>query len=446
MKPIPIEIPFDVKELIGELEHAGYTAYIVGGSVRDAVMGKVPHDYDICTSASPEQMKTVFAGRNVIETGLKHGTLTVVGRDGHYEITTYRIDGNYGDNRHPEDVKFVDNIEEDLARRDFTVNAMAYGEKAGMIDPFGGISDVKNRIIRCVGDPNKRFTEDALRILRGVRFSSVCGFQVEEDTEKAMFFHKHLLEHVSAERKNVEFCKLLVPADIRILMQYKEIFATFIPELVPMFGFDQRNFHHRYDVYEHTAQAVVCAPQDLIIRLALFFHDIGKPSVFSIDENGVGHFYDHAKVGKERTETILKRLKFDNATIRAVSELVEAHGVVPSDSLKYARKLLHRHGEEQVRRLVVVARCDLLAQAAYQGRDEKLKLLDILQKNLETVIAEKQCVSVKDLAVNGNDIMSLGVKEGKKIGELLQFLLETVMESPEKNEKDQLLSLVRARL
>ncbi len=445
MKTIKIEIPRDVKEITCELEHAGYTAYIVGGSVRDAVMGKIPHDYDICTSASPEEMKTVFTERNVIETGLKHGTLTVVGKDGHYEVTTYRIDGNYSDNRHPKEVRFVDNIEEDLARRDFTVNAMAYNEKTGIVDPFGGMEDIKNRIIRCVGDPDKRFTEDALRILRGVRFSSVCGFEVEKSTEKAMFFHKNLLENVSSERKNVEFCKLLTPADIRILMQYKEIFATFIPELVPMFGFDQRNFHHRYDVYEHTAEAVSSAPHDLIIRLALFFHDIGKPSVFSIDEQGVGHFYDHAKVGKNMTETIMKRLKFDNDTVRAVSELIEYHGLVPSDSLKYARKLLHRHGEEQSLRLVIVVRCDLLAQADYAGREEKLKLLDILQQNLENVIAEKQCVSVKDLAVNGKDIMALGIQEGKKVGEILQFLLEIVLESPEKNEKDDLLSLVRER-
>ena len=438
-----MNIPHDVRDILSELEKAGYSAYIVGGAVRDAVMGKVPHDYDICTSATPEEMKTVFQHRNVIETGLKHGTLTVVGKENHYEVTTYRIDGDYGDSRHPEQVIFVDNIEEDLARRDFTVNAMAYNEKTGLIDPFGGVSDVENKIIRAVGDPDKRFTEDALRIMRAVRFSAVCGFAIEEHTKNAMFRHKELLKNVSEERKNIEFCKMLVMTDAALLLTYKEIFSTFIPEIEPTFDFDQHNFHHQYDVYEHIARAVSYAPHDLIIRLSLFFHDVGKPETYTMDENGVGHFYDHAKVSRSITENVMKRMKFDNHSIRLVTELVESHGIVPSDSQKYARKLLNRFGEEQVKRLLTVARCDVLAQADYDGRASVFEKQNALEKNIEDAIAKQQCFSVKDLAVNGNDIKALGIREGKEIGRILGLLLDAVLENPENNQKKILLRLVK---
>lgn len=443
MKDLYIEIPDDVRSLIGELESAGFTAYIVGGAVRDAVMGKTPNDYDICTSASPDEMKKVFTKRNVIETGLQHGTLTVVGDENHYEITTYRIDGDYGDHRHPESVTFVDNIEEDLARRDFTVNAMAYNEKTGLVDPFGGARDVEGKIIRCVGNPDKRFTEDALRIMRAVRFSAVCGFTIEENTKKAMFLHKNLLKNVSEERKTAEFRKMLIFANAEILLNYKEIFATFIPEIIPSFGFDQKNYHHRYDVYEHSARAVTLSSPDLIIRLALFFHDIGKPRTFTLDESGTGHFYDHAKESAVMAETAMKRMKFDTATLRLVRELVEFHGLAPTDSPKYARKLLNRLGEAQVKRLLTVARCDVGAQAAYEERDSVFQRIDSLEKSIEDAIAKQQCFSVKNLAVNGNDLKSLGIREGKEIGRLLNLLLDAVLENPELNEKERLLHLAR---
>ncbi len=446
MNSFKMQIPEDVKTILNELSETGHSAYIVGGVVRDAVMGKIPHDYDICTSASPEEMLSIFRHRHVIETGLKHGTLTVLGKENQYEITTYRIDGDYGDHRHPKEVTFVDNIEEDLSRRDLTINAMAYNETAGLVDPFGGAEDVKHQIIRCVGDPDKRFAEDALRILRAVRFSSVCGFSIEKNTQKAMFRHQELLENVSAERKNTEFCKLLVSASADLLLTYKDIFATFIPELRPTFFFDQHNFHHQYDVYEHSIRAVAAAPHDLIIRLALFFHDIGKPATYTVDENGVGHFYGHAEISAQITKKILKRLKFDNNTVSLVTELVKAHGLVPVDSLKYARRLLNRHGEDQMKRLLTVARCDIGAQAPYAGQDSVLQKLAVLEEQIKTVIAEKQCVTVKNLDVNGKDIMELGVKEGKKVGEILQMLLETVLDSPEKNEKEILLALAKETL
>ncbi len=444
MKSIQIPIPDDVRSVIGALENAGYSAYIVGGAVRDAVMGKTPHDYDVCTSALPEEMKAVFHNRHVIETGLKHGTLTVVGKENHYEVTTYRIDGDYGDNRHPEKVTFVDNIEEDLSRRDFTVNAMAYNEKTGLIDPFGGVQDIREKTVRCVGIPDKRFTEDALRIMRAVRFSSVCGFTIEENTKNAMFRHKDLLKNVSEERKNIEFCKMLTRASAELLLAYKEIFATFIPEMEASFGFDQKNYHHQYDVYEHTVRAVALAPQDLIIRLALFFHDSGKPSTFTVDENGVGHFYDHAKISREITEAVMKRMKFDTATTRLVKELVEAHGLVPSDSPKYARRLLNKFGEEQVKRLLTVARCDIGAQAVYKDRDSAFEKLNVLERNIQEAVLKQQCFSIKDLAVNGNDIKALGIKEGKEIGRILGLLLDAVLEKPENNEKEILLSLAKS--
>ncbi len=436
-------LPREVKALIQRLEQHGYTAYVVGGAVRDFVMGKTPHDHDICTSALPEEMKAVFADKTVIETGLRHGTLTVVGREGQYEITTYRIDGEYEDSRHPRMVRFVDRIEDDLARRDFTVNAMAYNERTGLVDPFGGCEDVKNRIIRCVGDPEKRLTEDALRILRGVRFAVKCGFLIEKNTEKAMFLHKDLLKNVSAERQNAEFSRLLPTIALPELLRYKDIFAVFIPELIPMFGFDQRNFHHAYDVFEHSMRAVASAPEDLIIRLALFFHDIGKPSVFTVDENGVGHFYDHAKVGAEMTERILRRLKYDNSTVREVTELVEAHGLVPHESPRFARRLLAKYGEKQTARLMEIARADAMAQADYEGKEEHFRKLDILSENIKAVLASRDCLTVKSLAIGGNDLKHLGVKEGKAIGTLLNSLLDAVLEDPQQNTKEALTALAR---
>ncbi len=433
-----MELPPAVQTLLGELSAAGHTAYVVGGAVRDAAMGKTPHDYDITTSALPAEMQKVFAHRPVIETGLKHGTLTVLLDHEPYEITTYRVDGLYEDSRHPAAVRFVDNIEEDLSRRDFTVNAMAYNETSGLVDPFDGALDAKDHILRCVGDPEKRLTEDALRILRGVRFAAQSKLKVEESTEKAMFLYRDLLKNVSAERQNAEFSRLLTYADAPLLTRYREILAVFLPEIRPMFDFDQKNDHHKYDVWEHTVHAVEAAPENLILRLALFFHDIGKPQSFTIDENGVGHFYDHAKAGKAVAEAALKRLKYDNRTVSLVTELVEFHGLVPYPSMKYTRKLLAKHGEEQLRRLLIVAKCDLLAQGNYESRQEALNGLDILKENMENILAKAQCFTMKDLALNGHDVMVLGVKEGKTVGTILQALLELVLEEPHRNTREEL--------
>ena len=438
MIDLKINVPEDVQDVISQLEDAGYTAYIVGGCVRDAVMGKQPHDYDICTSATPEEMMRVFSDRDVIETGLKHGTITVKGMDDFYEVTTYRIDGEYLDGRHPESVQFVDNIEADLARRDFTINAMAYNSKTGFIDPFGGIEDIQKKIIRCVGNPDKRFNEDALRIMRAVRFSAVCDFKIEDETKQSMFRNKNLLEQVSAERKTSEFCKMLRVAKFDLLNDYKDIFATFIPELKDSFYFNQNNWHHKYDVYEHMMHSVDLAPNDLLIRLSLFFHDIGKPSVYTEDEKGIGHFYGHPSVSEEMTEKIMRRMKFDTNSIKKVTELVSAHDIEPSDSLKFTRKMLNRFGEEQLRRLIVIEECDKGAQTENKDSIQSLRNLKIVRENIDKVLQEKECFSIKDLALNGNDLKEIGIQPGIFMGKILNHLLEKVMENPKDNNKETL--------
>lgn len=438
MRNLKINIPEDVQSVLSQLENAGFSAYIVGGCVRDAVMGKKPHDYDICTSATPEEMMRVFSDRDIIETGLQHGTITVKGMDDFYEVTTYRIDGEYLDGRHPETVQFTDNIESDLARRDFTVNAMAYNEKTGFIDPFGGIEDINNKVIRCVGNPDKRFNEDALRIMRAIRFSAVCDFKIEENTKQSMLRNKNLLVNISAERKTSEFCKMLRVAKFDLLNTYKDIFATFIPEIKDTFYFNQNNYHHKYDVYEHMMHSVDFSPNDLIIRLALFFHDIGKPSVYTEDENGVGHFYGHPSVSEEMTEKIMRRMKFDTSSIKKVTELVSAHDIEPSDTLKFARKMLNRFDEEQLQRLIIVEQCDKQAQTINKDSIKSLKNLEILKENINKALEEEQCFSIKDLVIDGNDLKNMGIKEGILIGKTLKYLLDKVLENPENNNKEQL--------
>jgi tRNA nucleotidyltransferase (CCA-adding enzyme) len=439
---IEINVPKDVQNIIEKLEEKGFSAYIVGGCVRDAVMGKKPHDYDICTSALPEEVHEIFKERNIIDTGLQHGTVTVGGKDDYYEITTYRIDGEYSDNRRPSEVKFVDNIKLDLARRDFTMNAMAYNQKTGLYDPFGGLSDIENKTIKCVGEPDERFKEDALRIMRAVRFASVCGFKIDYDTKVAMFNNKKLLNNVSEERKNVEFCKMLVNADFDLLNNYKDIFATFIPELKETFYFNQNNYHHKYDVYEHMMHAVANAPKELTTRLALFFHDIGKPASYTEDEKGVGHFFGHANVSENITRRVMSRMKFDNSTINNVCELVKYHDLEINGSLKSARKLLNKMSLAQAERLISVQTCDKKAQTVNPHSKETLKNIELLRKNLEIVINEKQCFSLRDLAINGNDLKSIGFKEGKEIGLMLNQLLDVVLEDPSKNNKEILTQLV----
>ena len=436
-----IYIPRDVQNIIDRLEASGHSAYIVGGCVRDAIMGRTPHDYDICTSALPDEVLSIFSDRKVIETGLKHGTVTVQGDSDYYEVTTYRIDGEYTDSRHPDEVRFVDDVVEDLSRRDFTINAMAYNERTGLMDPFHGYDDIQNGLIRCVGNPINRFNEDALRIMRAVRFAATCGFTIHHDTHEAMLSLRHLLAQVSEERKTSEFCKMLIYANVDLLMSYRDVFATFIPELQQTFDFEQNNPHHIYDVYEHIVHSVVKAPRDLHIRLALMFHDIAKPNTYVEDEAGVGHFYGHASDSAEISKEIMKRMRMDNDTIAIVSELIASHDMATSTSLKTIRRMISKIGEDQARRLIAVMRADKLAQSENADTLKNLEVLDIMESNIDVVKANNECFTLKNLAINGHDIIGLGVKDGKLIGRTLNDLLDVVLAEPEKNAKDILIAL-----
>ena len=436
-----IFVPDDVQHIIDRLEASGHSAYIVGGCVRDAIMGRTPHDYDICTSALPDEVLAIFSDRKVIETGLKHGTVTVQGDADYYEVTTYRIDGEYTDGRHPDEVKFVDDVVQDLSRRDFTINAMAYNARTGLMDPFHGYEDIQNGLIRCVGNPTNRFNEDALRIMRAVRFAATCGFTIHKDTYDAMLSLRHLLVHVSEERKTSEFCKMLVHADVDLLMTYRDVFATFIPELQATFDFAQNNPHHIYDVYTHIANSVANAPQDVHIRLALMLHDIAKPNTYVEDDAGVGHFYGHASEGSKMSKEIMKRMRLDNDTIAIVSELIASHDMATSTSLKTIRRMISKMGEEQARRLIEVMRADKLAQSKNADTLKNLEVLDIMESNIDVVKANDECFTLKSLAINGHDLIGLGVKDGKLIGKTLNYLLDIVLAEPEKNVKDILIEL-----
>lgn len=436
-----IFVPKDVQNIIEVLEDHGHSAYIVGGCVRDAIMGRTPHDYDICTSALPNDVLSIFNDRKVIETGLKHGTVTVQGDEDYYEVTTYRIDGEYSDGRHPDKVKFVDDVVKDLSRRDFTINAMAYNARTGLMDPFNGYDDINNGLIRCVGNPVNRFNEDALRIMRAVRFAATCGFTIHKETHDAMLNLRHLLVNVSEERKTTEFNKMLICANADLLMTYRDVFATFIPELQATFDFAQNNYHHIYDVYAHTVQAVATAPSDIYIRLALMFHDIAKPLVYIEDENAVGHFYGHAEESAKLTIDILKRMRMDNDTISIVSQLVDMHDVNVNDSLKFTRRMISKLGEVQFHRLIEIARADKLAQSDNFDRNETLRVLDVIKNNIETIKTNHEVFTLKNLAVNGNDLISIGITDGKLIGSTLNHLLDIVLTEPEKNVKEVLIGL-----
>jgi tRNA nucleotidyltransferase (CCA-adding enzyme) len=403
-------------------------------------MGKTPGDWDICTSALPEQTRACFIGETVLDTGLKHGTITLVLEGDSYEITTYRIDGEYSDSRHPETVAFVSDLREDLSRRDFTVNAMAYNPKTGVVDVFGGCKDVSSCVIRCVGDPDKRFQEDALRILRAIRFASVFGFSIEDSTARAMRRNKGLLKNISVERIAVELNKTLLGDGVRaVLDKHFEVVTEVIPELAPMKGFQQNNLHHCYDVWGHTLVSVEKAPKDVAVRLAMLLHDAGKPSRYTVGADGVGHFYGHAQRSAEIAQEVLTRLKYDNETTASVVSLVQNHdvGILKRPGVK---RWLNRLGETLFRQLLEVKRADMAAQSEY-ARDRKQKELDTLVALANEVIEQGQCFTLKDLAVNGRDLIEMGVNEGKEIGVLLNRMLDLVMNEQVENKKEALMQI-----
>ena len=418
------------------LHGAGHEAWVVGGCVRDALLGQIPKDYDITTSALPEETKAVFAGFRLIETGLKHGTVTVLMDGEPLEITTYRVDGGYTDARHPDGVTFTRSLREDAARRDFTVNAMAYDREHGVRDFFGGKADLQAGILRCVGDPDRRFTEDALRILRGLRFASVLGFSLEGETEAAARRNRDLLGRLSAERVAAELGKLLCgPGAGRILTAYPDILGVVLPELLPMAGYDQKNDHHCYDLLTHTAVVVDSVPPVLSLRLAALLHDMGKPRCFSMGEDGQGHFYGHASVSGEMAEDICRRLRLSNSLREQVVTLVRHHDGVIAEDTGVIRRRLNRLGEENFFALLDLQRGDTMGLApAYRDRLPRFRRVEALARE---ALAEKGCLSLKDLAVNGHDLMALGYR-GKGVGTALNLLLEGVLEERFPNRREAL--------
>lgn len=439
-----IVLPYEVKNILKVIEDAGYEAYAVGGCVRDSILGKIPNDWDITTSAKPEEVKKLF--RRTVDTGIKHGTVTVILKGTGYEVTTYRIDGEYEDSRHPKEVIFTPDLKEDLRRRDFTINAMAYNDKQGLIDIFGGMNDIANKTIRCVGDPEERFSEDALRMMRAVRFSAQLGYKIEENTKRAIEKLAPTLVNISAERIQSELVRLLVspnPDYIRIFYETK-VTGIILPEFDSIMKTDQHNPHHAYSVGEHTLVAMKNTENDKILRLTMLFHDIGKPLVKTTDEKGTDHFHGHAKESEKIARRIFRRLKFDNDTTGKVCRLVYFHdygsGVEPD--LKTVRWAVNRVGEDIFPYFLKVKKADILAQSDYK-RKEKLENLDRWEKCYEKIVEEKQCVSLKDLAVSGKDLVEAGMKPGKKIGETLQKLLELVLDDSEKNTRETLLNEIQ---
>lgn len=438
---IQIQLPQKVHDIIKTLQAAGYEAYAVGGCIRDSVLGKEPDDWDITTSAKPEEVKKLF--HRTIDTGILHGTVTVMIEKEGFEVTTYRIDGMYEDSRHPKDVTFTANLKEDLRRRDFTINAMAYNERDGLIDIFKGLEDIERKLIRCVGKPKERFKEDALRMMRAVRFSAQLGYTIEEKTKEAIKELAPTLLNISAERIQTELVKLLIsdhPDYIRTAYE-TGITKQVLPEFDICMVTEQNNKHHCYSVGEHILHTLSYVEADKVLRLGMLFHDIGKPQTLTIDEEGITHNHGHAAVGEKMAGQILHRLKFDNDTIDKVKKIVKHHDRDIEPSAKNVRRAIGCIGEDVFPLLFSVKYADIMAQSEYK-REEKLQRLQAVKEIYEQVLENKECFSLKDMAVSGNDLIAAGVAPGKEIGIILRKLLEIVIDDPECNRKEYLLSLL----
>lgn len=436
-----IQLPKLVKNIIEKLQSAGYEAYAVGGCVRDSILGRVPDDWDITTSAKPHEVKALF--RRTVDTGIQHGTVTVmIDKDG-YEVTTYRIDGEYEDGRHPKNVTFTSQLREDLRRRDFTINAMAYNDSDGLVDCFDGIGDLQKGVIRCVGDPMERFTEDALRMMRAVRFSAQLSFVIEEKTFQAITSLAPNLQKVSAERIQVELVKLLLSPNPDYLRKLYDAGVTkvFFPEFDACMETSQNNPHHCYSVGEHILHTMKAVESDRVLRLAMLFHDIGKPETKTTDEAGIDHFRGHAVVGEEMTRNILKRLKFDTDTLVMTAKLVRNHDRRIEPDVKSLRRAMASMGPELFPAIFAVKEADIAGQSDYH-RKEKTEELARLRAAYDQVLAKKECVCIRDLAVNGRDLIEAGIAPGPEMGGILSQLLEIVVEEPEKNTKEYLLTRI----
>lgn len=433
-----MNLPEQVRRALARLEDAGYEAFVVGGAVRDCVRGAgTGTDWDITTSALPEETETIFSGYRVIEAGMKHGTVTVLLDGEPLEITTYRVDGGYSDHRHPDEVRFTRSLREDLRRRDFTMNAMAYSPRTGVVDPFGGQADLAAGVVRCVGEPDRRFQEDALRILRALRFASALGMGIHPDTARAARDNRGLLTSVAAERVRVELTKLLCGADAeRVLLEFPDILSVPLPEIGAMVCFDQHNPHHDRDVWAHTAAVTAAIPAQPVLRWAALLHDVGKPPCFSLAEDGVGHFYGHAAESARMADGILRRLRFDTDSREEIVRLIRYHDLPIQPERRPVKRLMNKLGPDTIRRLIELHKADTRGQSAIcAGR---IAEYDAVAAVLDEILNEKECFSLRDLAVNGTDMMSIGLT-GRDIGRALNACLTAVMEEKLPNERAALL-------
>ncbi len=433
-----IDLPENVKNIIEELNKAGYEAYAVGGCVRDSILGRVPNDWDITTNAKPLDVKSIF--RRTVDTGLKHGTVTVLIGKEPYEVTTYRIDGEYEDSRHPKEVSFTSDLKEDLLRRDFTINAMAYNDTDGLVDIFGGMEDIEAKVIRCVGEPRERFSEDALRLLRAIRFAAQLGYNIEEKTYEAIKELSPTLKNISAERIQAELNKILVSDNPSMLKTAFEtgLTAQFIPELDLCFNTVQNNPHHCYNVGDHIIKAIESIEPDKTLRLTMLLHDIAKPQCKKTGEDGIDHFHGHQIKSSEMAVDILRRLKYDNDTIDKTKRFVKYHDERLEAGTKIMRRAMNRIGADAFPDIFKVWVADVSAQSDYQ-REEKFARIERNKSDYEEIIAKKECVTLKDLAVTGRDLINAGMQAGPALGEVLDQMLKDVIEEPDHNNKEYLL-------
>ncbi len=435
-----IEIPKKINNIISIYEQSGFEAYCVGGSIRDSVMGIDVGDWDITTSALPEETKELFKDEKIIETGIKHGTVSIIKDHEAIEVTTFRIDGEYSDNRHPEQVSFTRNLSEDLKRRDFTINTLAYSHPAGLVDLYGGLSDIENKIIRTVGNPEERFLEDGLRIMRALRFASTLGFTIEEETKKAIHKQKNLLKNISVERISVELIKLLMGNNaFNILTEFPDVFAVFIPEILPCINFKQYGKKHSFDVWTHICHTVDTIPQDKVLRLTMLLHDLGKVPTHKLNENGDSTFKNHALVGGEMAKEILTRLRFDKKTINRVSFLVSHHDFEPPETKIELKKKMKILTPEDVKTLLIIKKSDRGALSeSYRDINKESEQVLVWLKEIEE---NNECVTICQLKINGNDLIKLGFKN-EEIGKKLDYLLDCVIEEKVTNTKQALLSFL----
>ncbi len=435
-------LPVVVEKAIQRLNTGGYEAYVVGGCVRDSLLGRQPNDWDITTSALPQEIITVFSDCRVIPTGIQHGTVTVLMDGKSLEITTYRVDGEYSDNRHPDKVSFTRNLQEDLARRDFTINALAYHPKKGLVDCFSGLADLDNRQLVCVGDPEKRFAEDGLRILRALRFSAQFGFAIETVTARAIHRLCPLLRRIASERIQEELTKLLCGNYVKsIMLAFPDVFSVILPEITPMIGLQQQNPYHFLTVYEHTVETIAAIPPERVLRLTMLFHDMGKPSCYTRDDNGIDHFTGHAAVSAAIAEQAMTRLCYDRKTIDAVKLQILHHDDDPPITDHAIKRMLNRLGIDGMYAHIDVQKADVMGQ--HPDRLDRLDMLNAIAQRVDDIVAQEVCFSLKSLAVNGNDLMELGYR-GKAVGDMLQRLLEEVVADRLPNERASLLRFAQS--